>query len=174
MPANVGVVPTSRPPLTRYEIQKAFSPNQIWKNHSSYQTRKNHPPYQTRKNHSPYFGNRSYNSDMCQQVDNVWKCGHRSFKTVNFCHIETCKGTSADHKDNNLDGDCHTCETRKAEENNGTKRDDPWGKDDPYKSQKKTTPEGTQPYRSFLRHKCTCRWLKTAKATVNISSWRPH
>lgn len=80
---------------------------------------------------------------MCEQIDNVYKCGHRGFRRYEYCKQLgiTCLGAGGTHKEHPVEDICTDCEQRneiKAATPASHARKDPWGADDPYKKKKKT------------------------------------
>jgi len=67
---------------------------------------------------------------MCQQIDFVWGCGHRSFAKFDNCinFGRTCYGASGNHVDRAVPGDCRECEIRKMDPNPTARLNDPYRK----------------------------------------------
>lgn len=97
---------------------------------------------------------------MCVQINNLFSCGHRSFRRFDNCPQlgQTCFGAGSNHKDNAVNRVCKDCKFRESqgqgqsqsntpdggtptsngEEAGGpAERRDPWWEGDPWRKYRK-------------------------------------
>lgn len=99
---------------------------------------------------------------MCVQINNIFSCGHRSFKRFDNCPKfgQTCLGAGSNHEDQTVNQVCKDCKFRESRDqsqsqsqsntpdgsspdSNGeggggpAERKDPWGEGDPWRKHKK-------------------------------------
>lgn len=106
----------------------------------------------------PGFSRTTRPTNMCTQINNLFSCGHRSFKRYDNCPLfgQTCFGAGGNHKDEGVAGICKDCKFRESRSQSQTSTPgagspdssgeggravadvkDPWGEGDPYRRLKK-------------------------------------